>query len=135
MPEFSMANLDKIVTITRDYLRKYILLHDVSGSNSSGAASYFNYKGRLFELHKELIQARAMQTKTLEEVCEDLRKQIVAAMRAGQTLVIDCGKLRVNFGEDLAMIPWADIFNFERFREQEEHCKIVKPDEMYMVGM
>ena len=97
MPEFSMGQLDKIVTITRDMLHKYVLLHDVSGSDRSGAASYFNYKGRLFELHKELIQARAMETKTLAEVGEELRKQLVASMRGGHTFVIDCGKLKVNF--------------------------------------
>ena len=92
-------------------------MHNVSASGSSNAASYFNYKGRLFELYKELIQARAMGTKTLEEVGEELRKQMVSAMRGGQTFVIDCGKLKVNFGEELGGVPWADIFKFEKFRE------------------
>ena len=101
----------------------------------SGAASFFNYKGRLFEFHKELIQVRAMQSKTWEEACEDLRKQMVAAMRGGQVFVIDCGKLKVNFAQELSSLPWAQIFDFTQFREQDNHTQIVKPDEMYMVGM
>ena len=35
----------------------------------------------------------------------------------------------------MALIPWDDIFNFERFREQEEYEKIVKPEERYLIGM
>ena len=74
MPEYSMGSLDSIITLTRDTLKKYCIIHDVSNSNSSSAASYFNYKGRLFEMHKELIQVRAMQSKSWEEACEELRK-------------------------------------------------------------
>ena len=76
-----------------------------------------------------------MGIKTLVDVNEELRKAIVIAMRNGETLVIDCGKLKVNWNDDLPAIPWADIFNFDKFREQEEHCRIVKPEEMYMAGM
>ena len=74
MPEYSMGNLDSIVTLCRDSLKKYVFIHDVSNSSRSGAASFFNYKGRLFEMHKELIQVRAMQSKSWEEACEELRK-------------------------------------------------------------
>ena len=55
MPEYSMGSLDKIIKTSRDMLHKYVLVHDVSDSKSSGVASYFSYKGRLFELYKELI--------------------------------------------------------------------------------
>ena len=35
----------------------------------------------------------------------------------------------------MALIPWDDIFNFARFREQEQYEKIVKPEERYLIGM
>mmetsp|Transcript_10754 Transcript_10754/g.14455 ORF Transcript_10754/g.14455 Transcript_10754/m.14455 type:complete len:121 (-) Transcript_10754:256-618(-) len=116
-------------------MKQYCIIHDCSGSKSSGAASYFHYKGRLFELHRELIQVRSMKQKTFEEVAEELRKQVVSAMRNGNTLCIDVGKLKVSFAQELNSLPWADIFNFQQFREQDEHTKIVRPDEMYMAGM
>ena len=71
----------------------------------------------------------------MEEVCDRLRREIVNAMRAGQVICIDCGKLKVNFGGEMSKIPWGDIFNFERFREEEEYNKIVKPEERYLIGM
>ena len=71
----------------------------------------------------------------MEQACDALRKEIVNAMRAGQVICINFGKLFADFNSDLAYIPWDDIFSFDRFREQDIHERIVKPDEMYMIGM
>ena len=60
---------------------------------------------------------------------------MVCAMRGGQVFVIDLGKLKVNFAQELNSLPWAKIFDFESFREQENHCEIVRENEMYMIGM
>ena len=117
-----MGNLEQVYSIARDNLRKYCLIHDISGSKSSGAASFFSYRGRRFELHKALIQVRVMEDLTYEQVAERLRKEIVNAMRAGQVLCIDCGKVKANLGDDLHfrdILPWDQIFDFETFREQE----------------
>ena len=51
---------------------------------------------------------------------------MVCAMRGGQVFVIDLGKLKVNFAQELNSLPWAKIFDFESFREQENHCEIVR---------
>ena len=59
---------------------------------------------------------------------------MVCAMRGGQVFVIDIGKLKCNFAQELKSLPWAQIFDFANFREQENHCQIVKQDEMFMIG-
>ena len=127
--------MDKVITIARDNLQKYCFIRDISGKEVSGAASFFSYRGRLFELHNALIHVRAMGDQTMEQVCDNLRREIVNAMRAGQVICIDCGKIKVNFGGEMALLPWDDIFNFVRFREEDVYNQIVKPDERYLIGM
>ena len=97
VPEFSIGNMEQVITLARDNLRKYCIIEDATGSKTSGAASFFSYRGRLFELHKALIRIRAMGNLTFEQAADMIRAQIVNAMRAGQVLCIDCGKLKVNF--------------------------------------
>ena len=79
-----------------------------------------------------------MNDLSYEEAAEMLRAQVVCAMRAGQTLCIDCGKLKMNFVEEfsryMAILPWDQIMNFQPFREQDNHIQMVKQDEMYMIG-
>ena len=93
--------------MARDSLKKYVVIHDDTGSKSSGAASFFSYRGRLFELHKELISVRVMNSQSYDAVAEKLRFTIVNAMRAGNILCIDCGKIKANLKDDLASVPWA----------------------------
>ena len=123
---YSIAHLWQVITLARKDLHKYCLVRDISGSKTSGAASFFSYRGRLFELHKALIRVRAIENLTFEEMTDMLRREIVIAMRAGEILCIDCGKLATDFKTELGFLPWDLIFNFEKFREQDCHTTIVK---------
>ena len=83
VPVYSMGVMDKVIAIARDNLQKYCFIRDISGKGTSGAASFFSYRGRLFELHNALIHVRAMEDQSMEDVCDRLRREIVNAMRAG----------------------------------------------------
>ena len=61
VPVYSMGVMDKVIAIARDNLQKYCFIRDISGKGTSGAASFFSYRGRLFELHNALIHVRAME--------------------------------------------------------------------------
>ena len=47
-----------------------------------------------------------MNTQTYAEIAEKLRFAIVNAMRGGNILCVDCGKIKVNFNDELADVPW-----------------------------
>ena len=109
--------MDQVISIARDNLLKYCFVRDISGSKTAGAASFFSYHGRVFNLHAALIRVRAMNEITYEEVADMLRREVVNAMRAGQVLCIDCGKLKADFKNELGSVPWDVIFAFANFRE------------------
>ena len=73
IPMFSIGNMEQVISLARDNLKKYCLIEDATGSKASGAASFFSYRGRLFELHKALIRIRAMNDLSYEEAAEMLR--------------------------------------------------------------
>jgi hypothetical protein len=107
--------MDKVIATARDKFHKYCFIRDISGRNTAGAASFFSYRGRLFEVHNALIRVRAIQDgSTMEEIANQLRREIVNAMRAGQVICLDCGKIKANLQNDFgAYLPWDLIFNFD----------------------
>ena len=80
------------VEVARDIKKKYCFIVDLNGD----AVDFYQYKGRLLEFHKEKIKM-IMGKQTLEEMIEKMRKELVAAMRNGQTLGINLGKIKFDF--------------------------------------
>ena len=86
--------------------------------------SYFAYKAFTVEIHRLSISLQLGMT-TKEDILEQLRKALVGAMKNGNLLVIDVGKLVPDFFNDFTGAN--DIFNphivfdFEKFRERDVH--------------
>ena len=94
--------------------------------------TYFDYKASNVTFHKMKIQAQLGMT-TKEEVIEEMRKQLVIAMKYGKLLVIDVGALTPDFvnewTSDDTTFNSHIVFDFEKIRDRDTHMKMVRKEE------
>ena len=93
---------------------------------------FFRYKAHLVEVNKLCIGITAGKTSKADAI-ETLRKALVHCMRCGDRLVLQCGRLAIDFKEQFDggadNFPVDLIFNFNEWRKEENYKKIVRPDE------
>lgn len=104
----------------------YQLVIDTTGN----AEVFFRYKAHLIEVNK-LALGISLGRNSKEEAVEQIRKSLVYCMRAGERLVLQCGKGVVDFREKFGgdVLQWDTIFNFKEWRKEENYKKIVKAEE------
>ena len=99
-------------------------------------ATFFLYKGVLVDLNKEIMK-KDRGTRSLGEVCEAFRKELVLAMKTGAVLAINMDhfipdfKVEYNKPEGSELFDTESIFNFEHLRVRENYKKILKDEEDY----
>ena len=93
---------------------------------------FFRYKAHLVEVNKLAIAITAGKTSKADAI-ETLRKALVHCMRCGDRLVLQCGRLAIDFKEQFdggaENFPVDLIFNFNEWRKEENYKKVVRPDE------
>ena len=120
--------------------RKYTILLDKKGQ----CETFFQYKGKLRQLHAEHMKVQMLGSKK-EDVCDNLRRGLVAAMENGANYVISLGKLPFSFAInpnepfdesqekyryfDVMKFNTERIFNFELWRDPENYNTVVAEDE------
>lgn len=109
---------------TRD---RNLIIFDGTGS----AEVFFSYKAHLVDVGKLLV---ALQTgkKTKEEVIETIRKSLVYCMKAGERMVLNCGKIAPDFTGLLntaGSFPSDLVFNRQEWKKEANYMKVVRDDE------
>jgi len=114
--------------------QRYQLIFDSTGN----CEVFFRYKAHLIEVNK-LHLAVTIGKKTKADAIEEIRKLLVATMRTGDRLVLQCGKLAIdflnNFDGGADTLPWATIFNFNEWRKESNYMKIVRAEENHDLMM
>ena len=98
--------------------------------DTTGTASrFFVYSGRLYELHKTMVQM-CMGAQTLDGLKEELRKAFYYAMKNGETLCFHSDKLIGRFNEycDEEYLP-EEIFEPEKIVDKTIYKKILREGE------
>ena len=83
------------------------------------------------DFHKEMLACQ-IGSKSIQNALELLRAALVYSMRVGDTFVINCEQLNPNFKWDWQSdeeMPFDDICDFDKWREEEEYMKIVRGSE------
>mmetsp|Transcript_13069 Transcript_13069/g.9107 ORF Transcript_13069/g.9107 Transcript_13069/m.9107 type:complete len:184 (-) Transcript_13069:115-666(-) len=128
--EFVQAGLTKLSAETQKSHQegKYSFFVDGNGN----CATFFNYQGgSLKDVNKMKMKVdTGMATK--EEVCEELRKAVVACSRTGSSLVLNIGNTAPDFLNTITddkEFPTNIIFDRAAWRQEENHMKLVKEEE------
>eukprot|EP01017_Pseudomicrothorax_dubius_P039446 TRINITY_DN6054_c0_g1_i1.p1 TRINITY_DN6054_c0_g1~~TRINITY_DN6054_c0_g1_i1.p1 ORF type:complete len:192 (+),score=64.06 TRINITY_DN6054_c0_g1_i1:42-617(+) len=98
---------------------------------TGNAAVFYKYKGTLIEFGPIIVQHR-MGKKSKEEVTEELRLGLKAAVPAGSALAIHIDKTTVDlreFNHD-AYFPFDKVFEPKAFAVESVYSKILKPGEI-----
>ena len=107
---------------------RYQLVFD----STSNCEVFFRYKAHLIEVNK-LSLGITLGKITKADAIETLRKALVHCMRCGDRLVLQCGRLAIDFKETFDggpdNFPVDMIFNFKEWRKEENYKKVVRPDE------
>ena len=96
------------------------------------AESFFTYHASVVDLAL-LVKKVNDGVKTKEEVLEECRKGMVAAMRTGKLLCLYIGNLSVDFvneyTSDETNFPTSLIFDREVWKDHDTYMKCVRHDE------
>ena len=98
--------------------------------------TFFRYKGKLFNFSREAEKVE-FGTVQVEESLEEMRAELVKAMRYGTTFVIDLWKSCPNFKTQFTNKEILDteiVFNCAEFKKRDNYIKFVKEEEMYGPG-
>ena len=111
---------------------KYVLLVDMAGGDCT---TYFKYHGHTINIAQSVIKYK-LKKLDYTTVMEELRKGLVAAMRTGDTLVINIGKSVVDFNSEFSNdehFPAGRVFDCEywKARDEENYMAVVRPEENY----
>ena len=111
--------------------RKYLFIHDKQGS----VGTFMNYKGHLVDVGPAIVKI-GLGRGTAEEVGEIVRKGFVAAMRNGDRLCLDVGKLVPRWSEynSEGTFDAAKFFNYAAFEQESEYMQFVREDENHGIG-
>lgn len=131
--EIGLWSLVARVEVARDIKKCYCFIQDYNGV----AVDFYQYKGRLLDYHKEKIKV-TLGAQTQEECIEVLRKNIVAAMRNGQTLAINLGNIKFDFTKefnDEQWLPTEKIFDYPLWTDYDDgpYRMILKQGEWHMM--
>ena len=122
-----LTQLDDKCNESRDG-HKYAVIFDSTGS----CGTFFTYNAHVLEINK-LSLGVLMGRLTKADAIEQIREHLVGCMRRGETFVLSCGKMSIDFlanydgGAD--NLPIDKIFNFKEWRKKENYMKIVRPEE------
>ena len=106
---------------------KYSFVIDMNGN----ADTYFKYQGRLFDFYKEW-RAYKRNEQTYEHTVEQLRSNMVEAMRFGKMFCINFGDRMIKMSECKSKHFQPDLhLDFERGRLQDNYFKMIMADEKY----
>ena len=135
----SFHSIEDAANICRNR-KKYVLFLDKKGQ----CESYFQYKGKLRQLHAEHMKVQMLGI-SKAEVCETMRRGLVSSMELGGTFVISLGKLPFSFAKepkepydeavekyryfDVMTFDTEKIFDFNEWRNWDNYTGIVKEDE------
>lgn len=105
---------------------QYCIICDKTGQ----ASTYFDYKAHQINFNSEIRKCQANE-KTKEESLDSLRNALVYSMEKGDTLVINCDVERPDWRNDWScetgdLWPAQDIFDFDKWHEEENYLKVVK---------
>jgi len=107
---------------------KYCFIQDQNGN----AATFFKYKGLLFDFYREISAMRTGE-QTSDEVKEKLRYNCVEAMRFGQVICVNLAhddEIRMNeWGSEF--VDCDTVFDFKKGRQEENYFKMVMESEKY----
>ena len=111
---------------------KYLFMWDKAGS----VATFFQYKGHLTEVQKEIVRAKIGGSDDLSGACELMRKDLVYTMRAGDNHLIDFGKLTPDFSKltQEGVFNPELVFNRTEWIKKDNYIQFVKDDEMHGLG-
>ena len=130
-PVFPLGSLVAQVDAARDE-GKYLFIWDKQGN----VATFFQYKGKLHEFHREVVKAAINKTGT-EEGLEQARKALIAVMRDGDKLLYDFGTCMCDLKGEWTkpdVFPADVIFNREEWIKDEVYKPFVKEEENHMPG-
>ncbi|TNV75642.1 hypothetical protein FGO68_gene5758 [Halteria grandinella] len=123
-----LTQLDIKCKLSHEENKHYKLIIDTTGN----AEVFFRYKAHLVEVNKLSLGISLGRT-TKEEAVEQIRKSIVYCMRAGERLVLQCGKGVVDFREKFDSgpdtLPIDLLFNRAEWRKESNYRRIVRADE------
>ena len=97
---------------------------------------FFKYKGQLIDLAPKVV-AKAMGNETNESICEYLRSQLVVGQRTGDKVLIDIGKLNIDWMGDLKQKDVFEpdlVFNRTAWYKEENYLRFVKEEENHSIG-
>ena len=107
---------------------RYAIIFD----KTARAEIYFNYKTTMKEFYKDILGVH-MQVHDRRQATENIRHSLVYSMRSGDRLVIYLDKTAPDFKNEYNFPPeqWPswEIFNFEKWRQNDNYMKVVRPDE------
>ena len=98
--------------------------------------TFFRYKGKLHNFRNEQSKVEHGTT-TAEEALENLRAQMVMAMRYGSTFLVDLYLSTPDFKQTFNNKEIFDadlVFDFVKFRERDNYMKFVKKEEIFSPG-
>ena len=108
---------------------KYCLILDKNGNVNV----FFRYKRHQKDIAPEIFKA-VLGSQTTADVIEGIRKSLVHCMRSGDTLAINCDKISPDFIRTFNSkenLPFDEINDFEKWRQEVYFKKIVRKDEDY----
>ena len=105
---------------------KYMFIADMHGQ----ANTYFSYNAQFFEFHGEVKKAIIAKKQSKQDAAEELRRQIISAMRCGRHLVIHLSTMVPTFSDyDIKNVcPLKDHF-FHRENVGEKVREWIRPEE------
>ena len=97
-------------------------------------ANVHHYSMIVCDFHKEKMKV-SIKMQQVPDALEFLRKKLVASMRVGKNLIINCNNLVPDFNEeyngDDTLFPSDLVFNPQEWTKSENYMKIVHEDENY----
>ena len=101
-------------------------------STHGNVATFFHYKARLKDFHKEIMKVQA-QSRTKEEAVNVIREGIMWAAKVGTPIAINFEGYNIDLKDEWnlpdALFDTNLIFDSKTFRENENYKKILKPEE------
>ena len=87
-----LTQLDIKCKLSHEEHQRYQLIFDKTGN----CEVFFRYKAHLVEVNKLIISMQVGKI-TKADAVEQIRKALIYCMRAGDRLVLSCGKLSIDF--------------------------------------
>ena len=125
-----LREVDEIINKT--FLSRQRLRYNLIFDRNGGCEPFYRYKEALINVGS-LMLGIALGRETRADVIETLRMTLVGCMKTGKNMVLYLGRVPVDFLSELdggpGNLPWGTIFQFEKWRREENFKSIVRPYE------